>query len=57
MFKSKFWYLILVVLVLASFALAACQPTAEQPTAEEPAAGVWPLCLIFTALSIQKLRL
>ena len=38
MFKSKFWYLTLVVLVLASFALAACQPAAEQPTAEEPAA-------------------
>ena len=37
MFKSKFWYLTLVVLVLASFALAACQPTTEEPAAEEPA--------------------
>ena len=39
MFKSKFWYLTLVVLVLASFALAACAPAAtEAPAAEEPAA-------------------
>lgn len=39
MSKSKFWYLLLAVVLSASMLLAACQPApAEEPAAEEPAA-------------------
>jgi glucose/mannose transport system substrate-binding protein len=38
MSKSKFWYLILAVLLAATLVLAACAPAAEEPAAEEPVA-------------------
>lgn len=38
MFKTKYWYMLIVLLITAALLLAACQPAAEEPAAEEPVA-------------------